>query len=266
MREEILERAKKSTILGLEFKRNAIVRTVGGPREKARVDSGTTVLAFHFNKGILFAGDRREMSGYWKISSQRVVKVHKVANFTGFCFAGSVSHGQLIKKALTEINLQFFSKYGEDISIEGQANFIGDFCLEMSLGGSPLEVIFIIGGIDDSDCCIYELDADGYRRQHGYISVGSGSIEATTVLDGRRRSLTKGDLSKSNAVDLAMNALLRSGERDFGTSSPRLELPIMATITRKGFDYVHSSSIAKSLKRLLRAEGINPKRGGKKKR
>lgn len=265
MRKEILDRITDLIIPGIDVENRRYPPIRSSPAERTKVDSGTTVMAFHFNEGVFFAGDRKEISDRYDISSQEIVKVHQVAEFTGFCFAGLVSDGEFVKRTLQEVNLSFISRFGRPLSLKGQANFAANFCRDFYFNNyGLLEARFILGGIDEFGSHIFLIGEDGYNRSQEYCSVGSGSVQALTVLDEKRKLIVRRSLDLIAAVNLASRALIRSGYRDLGTSDARVALPVMAVVIGKGFGYVNPIKIKKSLISLIKLEesgfGIQRKR------
>ena len=83
---------------------------------------------------------------------------------------------------------------------------------------------------------LFEYDVTGGRyEEQDFAATGSGSLHAGTVVKlGYRRQL-----DRSDAVDLAIQALFQAADEDSATGGPDLVrgiYPVIATITADGFD------------------------------
>lgn len=263
MRREIFEAAIRSTIPESALLTEVSIRTNGRPKVvdvqretyKAPPESGTTVLAFHFNEGIMLAGDR-QTSGWFSIISQESVKIHKIGNYSGFMFAGMVSDGQMVVNSLRRVERDFLNKFGMPLSLDGLANYLTRFVRLHYNHGVFLEAWGIIAGLNLSppEFKIYSVEPTGSKIAGDFITTGSGGDRAEAELEKFRGKIRSRSLEAKEAIELAVRAIYMAGKKDMGTSDVRLALPLVAVISIKGFHFVIPKKIEEICNTLLEQE------------
>ena len=222
-----------------------------------RVHSGTTVLAFFYDKGIILAGDRKTSCGF-SIVDQDKVKLYQVAPHSACAAAGLVSDIQMLVRDLEQVNGAFFSQYGYLLSIEGQVNYlINQFRYYWQYTFAPLEVSIFLGGLNPKNGSfqLFDIGSDGFQREClDYVVNGSGSDFAATKLEESRKKILEKKLSKDEAIELALRAIFMAGKKDLGTSDVRVAIPTIATIDNKGFSFMDSEVIGKALSTIIKEE------------
>ena len=207
---------------------------------------GTTIVAIRYSDGVVMAGDRRATAGS-SIAHRTMDKVFPAGRHSGVAIAGAAGPAMDMVK-LFQLQLEHYEKVeGEPISLEGQANQLSQMVrsnLAMALQG--FVVVPLFAGFDTRRGVgrIYTYDATGGRYEEtDFHADGSGGRDArTTVKLGWRP-----DLSREEAIELAVNALWQAADEDSATGGPdavRGIYPTVATITAEGFIPVPEPEVA----------------------
>jgi proteasome beta subunit len=193
------------------------------------VRHGTTVLGAKFAGGVVIAGDRRATEGY-AIADDRMEKVFAADDYSAIAIAGAA--GQAIEIVrLFQLELEHYEKItGDRLSLEGKANRLG----QMIRGSFPLAmqglvVVPLFGGYDEGrgEGRLFYYDATGGRwEEQDYHATGSGGRPAKSSLKKRWRP----GLSREEAVEVAVEALLDASEEDVATGGPDPERGIYPTM------------------------------------
>lgn len=246
-REEILDRIAQSLVPRaqndfLSNRRGHISAKKISTKRKVQ-DSGTTIIAFKFNEGIFFAADRRTLAGHG-IVSQSTIKIHQIAPYTAFGFAGLVSDGQDLLEYVEIINSGFLRNFKIPLTIKAQAENIASICRDCHRYGVPYENEFVLGGFNFYGSFeLFEISFGGALNEVNRALIGSGSDKAVVKIGDERERIDKGDLNLAEAVLLSFKAIHIAGEYDAGTSPAAMALPTMATVTKEGFEFVDEKII-----------------------
>lgn len=201
------------------------------------VPHGTTVLALRYRDGVIMAGDRQATSGY-QVASRRIEKIFKCDELSGIGIAGAAGPAMEMAK-LFQTELEHYEKVeGDNLSLEGKANKLG-MMVRMNLPAAMqgLIVVPIFAGFDEKATLgrIFKYDITGGRYEEtNYDAQGSGSKDARDSL----KKLWKKDLSREDALRVALEALIDAADEDVGTGGPDLIrgiFPTVKTVTRSGF-------------------------------
>jgi proteasome beta subunit len=214
-------------VRGLESESNSQRSSAEGV--PAAIPQGTTVLALKFADGVVMAGDRRAVEGY-SIADDEMHKVFPADNYSAVGIAGVA--GQAIEMVkLFQTELEHYEKVeGEHLSLEGKANRLAQMVrasFPMVMQG--LVVVPIYAGYDRrrNEGRIFRYDVIGGRYEESdYAATGSGSREAKSSMKKRWRL----DLSREEAVEVAVEALVDAGEEDTATAGPDLIRGIFPTV------------------------------------
>ncbi len=214
---------------------------------------GTTVLAFTFQHGVVIAGDRRATEGY-QIAANRMEKVFQTDDYSAMAIAGAA--GPCVEMAkLFRIELEHYEKLdGQPLTCEGKANRLGHMVkanFPMVLQG--LVVIPLFVGYDHKREIgrLFKYDITGGRYEDTeFHAVGSGGKDARSTL----KEYWRKDLSESEAVRVALRALLNAAEEDVGTGGPdllRRIFPSVKLVDLQGVRDVEESQLAAVCEELL---------------
>jgi proteasome beta subunit len=214
---------------------------------------GTTILALRYESGVIIAGDRRATEGN-QIAHRSIEKVFATDEMSAVGIAGAAGPAiEMVKLFQTE--LEHYEKVaGEKLTLEGKANKLSQMIranLPMAMQG--LVVVPIFAGFDPSKSVgrIFKYDITGGRYEESdYFSTGSGGRDAKGTIKKRYRP----DLSREEAVKIALEALFDASEEDVGTGGPdvlRKIYPNIASISAEGFAEISEDEIASLFDALL---------------
>ncbi|HEX6391865.1 MAG TPA: proteasome subunit beta [Acidimicrobiales bacterium] len=218
---------------------------------------GTTIVAIRYADGVVMAGDRRATAGS-SIAHRTMEKVHQAGRHSAVAIAGAAGPAMEMVK-LFQLQLEHYEKVeGAPISLEGQANQLSQMVrsnLQMALQG--FVVVPLFAGFDTRRGVgrIYTYDPTGGRYEEtDFHADGSGGRDArTTVKLGWRP-----DLSREEAIELAVNALWQAADEDSATGGPdtvRGIYPTVATINAEGFKLVSEQEVAERFASVV--AGVN---------
>jgi proteasome beta subunit len=206
----------------------------------------TTCIALRFADGVVMAGDRRATSGNL-ISHRSMEKLVQADAFSGVAIAGAAGPAMEMIK-LFQLQLEHYEKVeGSSLSLEGKANQLSMMVrsnLPAAMQG--LAVVPIFGGFDlrRNTGRLWTYDVTGGRyEEHEFVSTGSGSLHAGTVIKlGHRPQITRDE-----AINLACRALWEAADADSATGGPdalRGIYPVVATITAEGWQRIGDDDLA----------------------
>ena len=207
---------------------------------------GTTIVALRYAEGVIMAGDRRATAGS-SIAHRAMDKVHPADRHSGVAIAGAAGPAMEMVK-LFQLQLEHYEKVeGAALSLEGKANQLSQMVrsnLGMAMQGFVVVPLFAGYDLRRGVGRIYSYDPTGGRYEEtDFHADGSGGRDArTTVKLGWRP-----DLSRAEAVELAVRALWNAADEDSATGGPdavRGIYPTVATITGSGFEYLASEEVA----------------------
>jgi proteasome beta subunit len=217
------------------------------------VPHGTTVLALRYRDGVIMAGDRQATSGY-QVASRRIDKIFKTDDLSGVGIAGAAGPAMEMAK-LFQTELEHYEKVeGDNLSLEGKANKLG-MMIRMNLPAAMqgLVVVPIFAGFDEKAGVgrIFKYDITGGRYEEtNYDSQGSGSKDARDSL----KKLWKKDMSRDDALRVALEALIDAADEDVGTGGPDLVrgiFPTVRTITLSGFGDIPEDEVRRVCEQIL---------------
>jgi proteasome beta subunit len=164
---------------------------------------------------------------------------------------------------LFQLQLEHYEKVeGSPLSLEGKANQLSQMVrsnLGMAMQGFAVVPLFAGFDVRRGVGRIYSYDVTGGRYEEtDFHADGSGGRDArTTVKLGWRP-----DLSRSEAVELAVRALWQAADEDSATGGPdavRGIYPTVATITGSGFEHVEQAEVAERFATVVAAtEPMSP--------
>jgi proteasome beta subunit len=217
------------------------------------VSHATTVVAVRYADGVLMAGDRRATSGNL-ISHRTMEKVFPADRHSGVAIAGAAGPAMEMVK-LFQLQLEHYEKVeGSQLSLEGKANQLSAMVrghLPAAMQGFAVVPLFAGYDLRRGQGRLFQYDVTGGRYEEAdHASTGSGSLHAGTVVKlGFRDGLTTDEV-----VDLALNALWQAADADSATGGPDLVrgiFPVVATITRDGFERLSDDEVRRRFELLL---------------
>lgn len=217
------------------------------------VPHGTTVLAMRYRDGVIMAGDRQATAGY-QVASRRIEKIFKSDDLSGMGIAGAAGPAMEMAK-LFQTELEHYEKVeGDNLSLEGKANKLGQMVrMNLPAAMQGLAVVPIFAGFDEKAGVgrLFKYDVTGGRYEEtNYEAQGSGSKDARDAL----KKLWRRDLSRDEALRVALEALWDAADEDVGTGGFDLVrgiFPTVKTITRSGFDSVVDDDVRRICEAIL---------------
>lgn len=227
----------------------------------ATLRHGTTVVALRFATGVVMAGDRRATEGNF-IAHRAMEKVFPADRHSAVAIAGAA--GPAIEMVrLFQTQLEHYEKVeGVALSLEGKANQLGQMVREhLPMAFQGMAVVPLFAGYDLRRQMgrIFTYDVTGgHYEETDHAATGSGGRDArTTVKLGWRPDLTRAD-----AVELAVSALYNAADEDAATGGPdvvRGIYPVVACVTEAGYAPVPEAEVAERFADLV-GRGIGAQR------
>jgi proteasome beta subunit len=197
---------------------------------------GTTVLALRYTDGVIVAGDRRATEGF-QIAHRSIEKVFAADDMSAVAIAGAAGPAVEIVR-LFQTELEHYEKVeGDRLTLEGKANKLSQMIrANLPAAMQGLVVVPLFAGYDEAkgQGRIFKYDVTGGRyEEDDYHATGSGGKDARSSLKKRYRY----DLSRDDAVKVAIEALFDAADEDVGTGGPDLMrgiFPTVAAISAEG--------------------------------
>jgi len=221
---------------------------------------GTTIVAVTHPGGVVMAGDRRATMGNI-IASRDIEKVFPTDDYSCVGIAGTAGLAiELVR--VFQLELEHYEKLeGSHLSMEGKANRLSSMIrgnLGLAMQGLAVVPLFAGWDVDDALGRIYSYDVTGGRyEEHGYHSVGSGSMFARGALKKKYRD----DLTQVEAVRVVVDALYDAADDDSATGGPDLTRkiwPVVMTIDADGVRRVPDDELAVVVQAVVDARMTNP--------
>jgi proteasome beta subunit len=206
----------------------------------------TTIVAATFPGGVVMAGDRRATMGN-VIAQRDIEKVFPADEFSCIGIAGTAGLAvELVR--LFQVELEHYEKLeGTVLSADGKANRLASLIRgNLGLAMQGLAVVPLFAGYDQitSEGRIFSYDITGGRyEEHAFHAVGSGSVFAR----GSLKKLYKHDLSETDTITAAIQALYDAADDDSATGGPDLTrriFPVVQVITAEGGRRIPDSEVA----------------------
>jgi proteasome beta subunit len=203
--------------------------------EGASVDSGleipegTTVLALRYADGVVIAGDRRATEGHL-VAHRQIQKVFPADGHSAVAIAGTAGIAiEMVR--LFQVELEHYEKIeGHRLSLEGKANFLARLVRnQLPMAFQGLVVVPLFAGYDEiaDTGRLFTYDVVGGRyEERDYGATGSGSRLAKSFL----RMAFQPDVSREQAVALAVGALVAAADEDTATGGPDLIRGILPNV------------------------------------
>nr|WP_307844447.1 proteasome subunit beta [Actinospica acidithermotolerans] len=225
---------------------------------------GTTIVALTFPGGVVMAGDRRATAGN-VIASREIQKVFPADDYSCVGIAG-VAGLAVEMVRLFQVELEHYEKIeGTTLSLDGKANRLATMIRgNLGLAMQGLAVVPLYAGYDLESCegRIFSYDpVGGQYEEHGFHSVGSGSVYARGAL----KKIYRADFDATGAVTAAIQALYDAADDDSATGGPDLTrriFPVVGVATEDGYRRLSETEVAELVQevvdaRLRRPDGPN---------
>ncbi len=243
---QIGEHVAEASFLSILEARGLAPSWDAGSGTMTQLSEATTVLALTWSDGVLMAGDRRATAGN-VIAHRRVRKVYPADEHSAVAISGTAGMAvELIKLFQTE--LEHYEKIeGARLSLEGKANYLARMVRgNLALAFQGLVVIPLFCGYDEASGTgrLFSFDVVGGRYDElNYATTGSGGAEAKSFL----KSAWRPDLTKDEALTIAVEALVAAAEEDAATGGPDIKrgiYPSVVVVSSDGIDEVDDATLA----------------------
>jgi proteasome beta subunit len=239
------------------------VTPLGSAAPLADVRQATTIAAVRYADGVVMAGDRRATEGV-AIAHRAIEKVFPADRFSAVAIAGAA--GPAIEMVrLFQVQLEHYEKVeGAALTLEGKANQLAQLVrdhLPMAMQG--LGVVPLFAGWDTTRrtgrIFTYDLTGGHYEETDFHATGSGGRVAETAIKLGFRE-----DLSRTEAVELAVQSLYEAADEDSATGGPdpvRGIYPIIATVDSTGFARLEDAEVAERFAAILQRRGQSPTGG-----
>jgi proteasome beta subunit len=224
-----------------------------GAEVQLSVRHATTVVALRFAEGVVMAGDRRATEGH-SIAHRAMEKVFPADRYSAIAIAGAAGFAVEMVR-LFQTQLEHYEKVeGVTLSLEGKANQLAQMVRQhLPLAMQGLAVVPLFAGYDTARGTgrIFTYDVTGgHYEEADYQATGSGGRDARTTI----KLGFKEGLSRSEAVELAIQALYEAADEDAGTGGPdvvRGIYPTVAVVTAQGYAEAPEHEVAERFGALI---------------
>lgn len=206
--------------------------------------TGTSILGIVCKDGVVLAADRRASAGNIVVS-KNTQKAIKLNDYVAIAFCGNASDAQMLAKIVTaELRLKELGSKQRP-SIKQAANLTANISFRSIRQMSMIPSIagsLIAGCNEDGTTELYTIEPAGsISKVEDYdANYGSGMPFILGLLERQYKK----DLSVKEGVELAIEALKSSMQRDVGSGNGM----DIFTITKEGINYVFAKSTVSELK------------------
>lgn len=190
--------------------------------------TGTTTVGIRTKDGVILASERRATMGNI-IAHSHVQKVFQISDNIGMTIAGLVGDAQLMVRWLQSEVAVYSMKRGAPMTVNAAATLVSNVIRQGFYLG------LIVGGFDARGAHIFSIDGAGGCIEDDYVSVGSGSLFALGVLEGKYKE----GMTEDEGIDLAISALNSAIRRDSASGDGML----ISIINKKGTKELNEETI-----------------------
>ncbi len=187
---------------------------------------GTTTVGIIANNCVVLAAESKATLGNL-VSSKEAKKVFQLDDKIVVTISGSVGDAQQLIRVM-QAELSLYKMENGDSNASAAITLMSN--IMQSSRYYPYITMMIMGGIDSEGYHLFNIDPMGGVTEDKYTSTGSGSPVAFGVLE----SGFKENLSRDEAVSLAVRSIRAAKERDVYTGGKRIDI---AVITEKGVEF-----------------------------
>ena len=209
------------------------------------VEKGTVSLGIRYGSGVVLAVDKNLTDPL--VIANSVEKIYKIDDHIGAATSGLVADGRrVVDKARIDAQ-NYRMTYGESIEVQNMVRRVTDnMQLYTQIGGlRPFGVALLVGGVDeDGSCHLYETDPSGSFWEYNATAIGEQSANIREIFRKEHRP----DMTKQEAIDLALRALYKGTEEQFNSDS--VEISAVDSRSRKYDDY-SDKEVQKEIERTL---------------
>jgi len=209
--------------------RNQMLQKDKNLRLPGMTKTGTTICGIHFNGGIILGTDTRSSSGQ-VVANKNCLKLHKLTEKIWCAGAGTAADCDRTTE-MVAIQIKLLSEaMGSEPVVACAVKRLSQYLFRYQ---GYIGCYLIIGGYDDlNGPQLYQLYAHGSVSKLPFVTMGSGSLAAMSVLEGA----WKPDLPLDEARELVADAIESGITHDLGSGS-NVDICI---ITKEGAEMTRS--------------------------
>jgi len=179
---------------------------------------GATAVGITYDKGVVFASERRIAYGNFVVS-KTTKKTFVITPHVGAACAGLVADMQILSLQIAALAKIRRMEIKRDVPPNTIAKMMSNMMYERRF--FPLLTQVIVGGLVGKPV-IYTLDPLGSVLPDDYAAVGTGAEMALGVLDPQYKK----DLTEAQAIDLAVKSVRAASMRD-SASGDNIDVLVM---------------------------------------
>lgn len=168
---------------------------------------GAATVGITFSNGVVIGAEKRILWGY-TVVSKTGKKIFPVTDNIILGSAGVSGDYQMLSSFLTAESNLFKLENRRPITVNGAAQLLSNILFSRKY--MPYLTQTLIGGVDQEGSHLYSLDLSGSLIEEEYAAVGTATSLVLGVLEANYRK----DLSKKEAVELAVKAIKSATRRD----------------------------------------------------
>ncbi|MFX0169265.1 MAG: proteasome subunit beta [Candidatus Hodarchaeota archaeon] len=168
---------------------------------------GAATVGITFSNGVVIGAEKRILWGY-TVVSKTGKKIFSVTDNIIIGSAGVSGDYQMLSSFLTAESNLFKLENRRPITVNGAAQLLSNILFSRKY--MPYLTQTLIGGVDQEGSHLYSLDLAGSLIKEEYAAVGTATSLVLGVLEANYRK----DLSKKEAIELAVKAIRSATRRD----------------------------------------------------
>ncbi|MFC1755215.1 proteasome subunit beta [Thermoproteota archaeon] len=178
---------------------------------KSMIHHGTTTVGMVYSDGIVLSSDTRAIAGGYFIAHKSVKKIQRISDHLAVTIAGGVADALTVVDTLKYYANIFKLEKRKPMPVKSLAQLASNILFSSRY--YPYMADFIVGGVDEDEGSIYNIDLFGSLTKDKFHSSGSGSPVAFGILESEYRD----DLTLDDAIIIAAKAINAAIMRNAGT-------------------------------------------------
>lgn len=175
------------------------------PMDMEDVTTGTTIIAFKYKDGLMFAADSRTSSGQFVVCHYSD-KITQLTDNILCCRAGNAAHTKYLQRTAVKEIKKLALLEGTEVSVSKMANMLGSI---IYANKEHLTAAFLLGGYCNG-AELYKIASDGTVIPSDILISGSGSAFIYGYMDKEY----KPNMEFKEALDFAVTMVRLAINRD----------------------------------------------------
>ena len=178
------------------------------PRAKL---TGTTICGVVYNGGVVLGADTRATGGS-EVCDKNCQKIHFLADNIFCCGAGTAADTEKTTELISSQLELLKMNSGTEGRVVAACTMLKRMLFRYQ---GHISAALVLGGVDAMGCHLYDVYPHGSTSKLPYVSMGSGSLAAMSVLETGYEE----DMDEEKAVNLVKDAILAGIFNDLGSGS-----------------------------------------------